>query len=82
MGNHGSESGSMDNRVLNANYKNYIFSSCQALLDPLSSSNVSVGQCMVLVAARDIQKDVAAAVSRARAALAERLERGSGSGAS
>ena len=49
MGNHG--------RRKTADYKIYDFTSCQALLDPDSKSDVSVGKCMVLLASRDIQKD-------------------------
>ena len=49
MGNHG--------RRKTADYKIYEYTSCQALLDPDSTSDVSVGRCMVLLASRDIQKD-------------------------
>ena len=49
MGNHGKRK--------NADYKIYDFTSCQALLDPETNSDESVGQCMVLLASRDIQKD-------------------------
>ena len=49
MGNHG--------RRKTADYKIYDFTSCQALLDPDSKSDVSLGKCMVLLASRDIQKD-------------------------
>ena len=49
MGNHG--------RRKTADYKIYDYTSCQALLDPDSKSDVSVGKCMVLLASRDIQKD-------------------------
>lgn len=49
MGNHG--------RRKTADYKIYDYTSCQALLDPDSTSDVSAGRCIVLVASRDIQKD-------------------------
>ena len=49
MGNHG--------RRKTADYKIYDYTSCQALLDPETKSDVSVGKCMVLLASRDIQKD-------------------------
>ena len=49
MGNHG--------RRKTADYKIYDYTSCQALLDPEHNSDVSLGNCMVLLASRDIQKD-------------------------
>ena len=49
MGNHG--------KTKNAGYKIYDFTSCQALRDHDTESDVAVGKCMVLIASRDIQKD-------------------------
>lgn len=53
--------GSMSNHATggrkNAFGKIWDFTSCQALLDPRSSSDVSVGYCIVLEALRDIKKD-------------------------
>ena len=49
MGNHG--------RRKTADYKIYDYTFCQALLDPETKSDVSVGKCVVLLASRDIQKN-------------------------
>ena len=49
MGNHSTKK--------NAKYKIYDFSSRQALLDPVSVGDVSVGGCIVLLATCDIEKD-------------------------
>jgi hypothetical protein len=41
----------------NAIYKTHDYTSRQSILDPLGSSDVSVGNCVVLIATRDIEKD-------------------------